>query len=94
MTAANEHRLESWIDALPLDDQPRAKLLSGMPAPMAVANVDRDLRLEMHAIENRLVKEIRSIGQRPLSKKALTALAVIGGGIVQAVIAAVHQVKP
>lgn len=88
-----QFRLEAWIDGLPIADQPRAKLLSELPAQMAVALVDRDMRMEMHLIEQRLVKEIRALAPRPpLSKKGLAALAVVGGTLGQAILAAFNQV--
>ena len=89
-----QQRVESWIDSLPIDDQSRAHLLAGLPAPMAVARVDRDLRIAMHEIEDRLVAEIRKAPERDvISKKTVAMLAILGGAVVDAALSAFHSVR-
>lgn len=102
---AEERRTEGWIDGLPLADQPRARLLAGLPASMAVARVDRDVHDEMRSIEDRLgdkiaasegrlADKIDSAAKAPVvSKRTLALMAVIGGAVADGVMSIIHSAR-
>jgi hypothetical protein len=95
----SDSRYTAWRDQL-MDGtaRERADYVSSLPPEMSVAVVDHDLRGAIKDAEGRIIDEIninRDIarGNRPISRKTIAVLAMVGGALVDTIGSVIHNLR-